>query len=149
MFNLADNQIMEGTQACQIWGKARNYISQTLKKYPNRFPEGSIRKVGNCWIVTRFGMSKLTGDNQDAFFNHEPIREIDLNEPTLLSGKDAMAMIDRVPSAFYKFYKDHPSFFTEQEMRKFGRNFILMPSALEKYVGKTYEEILEDKQKEQ
>ncbi|SUP59240.1 Uncharacterised protein [Weissella viridescens] len=46
MFNLADNQIMEGTQACQIWGKARNYISQTLKNILIDFLKAQLEKLG-------------------------------------------------------------------------------------------------------
>lgn len=149
MFDLTDNQILDTTAATKIWGKAPNYVKQTLQKYPQRFPAGSIRQVGSKWLVTRQGMVALTGDDKSEYFNNEPIRTIDLNEPTLMSGKDAMALIGQVPSQFYKYIKKYPDTFEKNELRKFGQVYVMTPSALEKVAGMTYMDILKKNERNQ
>jgi hypothetical protein len=59
--NLNDPDIMASVEASQLWGKSDDYVRQMYRKYPDKFPEGSIRKFGKQLIVTREGMEAVTG----------------------------------------------------------------------------------------
>jgi hypothetical protein len=53
--------IYSGSEASLLWGKDRFYVKTIMQKNPERFPEGTIRKVGKTWIVTQEGMEEVTG----------------------------------------------------------------------------------------
>lgn len=55
--NLNDPDIMDSKEAVSKWG----IDDSTLRKRKNDFPEGSIRKIGTSWAVTRYGMEKVFG----------------------------------------------------------------------------------------
>lgn len=59
--NLDELEIFGAAEASELWGKSSNYVRQTYAKYPDRFPPGSIRKVGRDLIVTREAMKAVTG----------------------------------------------------------------------------------------
>lgn len=61
MINLDDNDIMSAGEASKLWGKSDNYVRQMLAKYPEKFPAGSVRKIGRQLVVTRQGMEAVTG----------------------------------------------------------------------------------------
>ncbi|RRG17747.1 hypothetical protein D3P96_06215 [Weissella viridescens] len=61
MINLNDSDIMDSKTAAEAWGKASDYVRQMYFKYPEKFPEGSIRKFGRQLVVTREGMEAVTG----------------------------------------------------------------------------------------
>lgn len=54
--------IYSGSEASLLWGKDRFYVKTIMQKHPERFPEGSIRKIGKTWIVTQEGMETVTGE---------------------------------------------------------------------------------------
>ncbi|PFE09470.1 helix-turn-helix domain-containing protein [Bacillus cereus] len=58
--NLLDNEILSSTDAIEEWG----IDGSTLRKRINDFPEGSIRKIGTTYAVTRFGMRCVFGSNK-------------------------------------------------------------------------------------
>lgn len=58
--NLNSPDIFLASDASLAWGKAENYVSQMWRKYPDKFPEGSIRMIGRTVIVTREGMEAIT-----------------------------------------------------------------------------------------
>lgn len=79
MVNLNDLSIYSGSEASLLWGRERSYVKTIMKNEPDRFPKGSIRKVGNTWIVTQEGMEEVTG---------KTLEEINmLNELKALIGK--------------------------------------------------------------
>ncbi|WP_371852215.1 helix-turn-helix domain-containing protein [Lactiplantibacillus mudanjiangensis] len=53
--------------SCPLWRplsfgeKAPDYVRQTLRANPERFPEGTVRLLGRTLIVTREGMEAVTG----------------------------------------------------------------------------------------
>lgn len=55
--NLNDPNLLSSNQACQEWG----INDSTLRKRISDFPEGTIRKFGTSWVVTREGMSAVFG----------------------------------------------------------------------------------------
>ncbi|WP_373426065.1 helix-turn-helix domain-containing protein [Paenibacillus radicibacter] len=55
--NLNDPEIMDSKTAVEKW----NIDDSTLRKRKNDFPEGTIRKIGNSWAVTREGMEAVFG----------------------------------------------------------------------------------------
>ena len=59
--NLNDPDIMDAKEASEKWGKAENYVRQMYAQYPEKFPEGTIRKFGKQLVVTREGMEAVTG----------------------------------------------------------------------------------------
>jgi hypothetical protein len=63
MINLNDPRIMDAVAASERWGKQRDYVRTIYNKYPERFPEGSIRKFGKAYVVTEEGMNAVTGKN--------------------------------------------------------------------------------------
>jgi hypothetical protein len=63
--NLNDPDIMSAVDASKMWGKASNYVRQMYAKYPEKFPEGSVRKFGTLLLVTRDGMEAVTGKKMD------------------------------------------------------------------------------------
>lgn len=58
--NLDELKIYTAAEASQILGKDSGYIRQIFVKYPNRFPKGSIRKMGRDIIVTREAIDALS-----------------------------------------------------------------------------------------
>lgn len=63
MINLNDPRIMDATTASLKWGKNKDYVRIAYNKYPDRFPDGSIRKFGKAYVVTEDGMNAVTGEN--------------------------------------------------------------------------------------
>ncbi|WP_419153554.1 helix-turn-helix domain-containing protein [Weissella viridescens] len=61
MINLDGEDIMSAKDASQKWGKSDDYVRQMYRKYPDKFPAGSIRKFGKQLVVTRQGMETVTG----------------------------------------------------------------------------------------
>ncbi|MFP7242368.1 helix-turn-helix domain-containing protein [Pediococcus pentosaceus] len=61
MINLNDSDLMSAAEASLKWGKSENYVRQMFAKYPDKFPDGSIRKFGKQLVVTRQGMEHVTG----------------------------------------------------------------------------------------
>ncbi|KRN01049.1 hypothetical protein FD13_GL001450 [Levilactobacillus senmaizukei DSM 21775 = NBRC 103853] len=59
--NLNNPEIMTATDAARRWGKAPDYVRQTLRSNPARFPDGSVKLFGRQLIVTREGMEAVTG----------------------------------------------------------------------------------------
>jgi hypothetical protein len=55
--NLNDSNILSAAQACLLWG----IDSSTLRKRVKDFPEGTIRKFGNSYVVTKQGMDTVFG----------------------------------------------------------------------------------------
>lgn len=49
-------RLRTGGQASAELGKTRTYIADLWKKYPERFKEGTIAKVGNVIIITDEGV---------------------------------------------------------------------------------------------
>ncbi|MBT9670671.1 hypothetical protein GPK34_01285 [Secundilactobacillus kimchicus] len=62
--NLNDPDIMTASEAAKRWGKAPDYVRQVLRSNPSRFPEGSVRLFGRQLIVTRYGMTTVTGHDE-------------------------------------------------------------------------------------
>lgn len=80
MVDLNKLPIYSGSEASLLWGKERSYVKTIMKNEPDRFPKGSIRKIGNTWIVTQEGMEEVTG---------KTLEEINmLNELKTLIGKE-------------------------------------------------------------
>ena len=52
---------LDAKEAYKIWGHAENYVHRMYMTNPQKFPEGSIRKFGNQWVVTSEGMEAVTG----------------------------------------------------------------------------------------
>lgn len=59
--DLNNPDIMSASDASLKWGKADSYVRQMYRKYPDKFPEGSIRKFGKQLVITREGMEAVTG----------------------------------------------------------------------------------------
>jgi len=59
-FNLNDNEFVSSTDACEEWG----IDSSTLRKRIEDFPEGTIRKFGTTYVVTKFGMRFVFGTKE-------------------------------------------------------------------------------------
>lgn len=59
--NLDQITLYTAVEASRILGKEDSYISQLYRKYPNRFPEGSIKKHGRELILTQAAIDKLRG----------------------------------------------------------------------------------------
>jgi hydroxymethylpyrimidine pyrophosphatase-like HAD family hydrolase len=55
--NLNDSNILSAAQACLLW----RIDSSTLRKRVKDFPEGTIRKFGNSYVVTKQGMETVFG----------------------------------------------------------------------------------------
>lgn len=60
MINLNSCDIMDTKEAAERWGKSENYVRQMYRKYPNKFPPGTIRKFGKQILITREGMECIT-----------------------------------------------------------------------------------------
>lgn len=68
--NLNDSDIMSAAEASLMWNKADGYVRQMYSKYPEKFPNGSIRKFGKQLVVTVEGMEAVTGVKKGEV-NHE------------------------------------------------------------------------------
>lgn len=64
MINLDDENILSAKEASELWGKSDDYVRQMYRKYPDKFPAGSIRKFGKQLVVTTDGMEAVTGINR-------------------------------------------------------------------------------------
>ena len=64
MINLDSKDIMDSKEAAERWGKAEDYVRQMYRKYPDKFPPGTIRKFGKQIVVTREGMESATGQKE-------------------------------------------------------------------------------------
>lgn len=62
--NLTELDLYSATEASKILGKADNYIRQLYAKYPNRFPKGSIRKIGREYILTKEAIEALADNSK-------------------------------------------------------------------------------------
>ena len=60
--NLNELTLYPANEASRLLGKSDNYIRQIYAKYPNRFPEGSIRKIGREYIVTQEAIDALSDE---------------------------------------------------------------------------------------
>lgn len=58
--NLNELEIYSAAEASEMLGKSSNYIRQMFAKYPDKFPEGSIRKIGRDLIVTKEAMLSVS-----------------------------------------------------------------------------------------
>ena len=61
MIDLNSPDIMSAQEASKIWGHAENYVRLFYQQNPDKFPEGSIHKIGRQWVVTTEGMEAITG----------------------------------------------------------------------------------------
>nr|WP_236671797.1 helix-turn-helix domain-containing protein [Enterococcus sp. BWB1-3] len=52
-------EIYSAAEAAKILGKEKSYIRQIYAKYPDRFPPGSVRKVGREYLVTKEAIEAL------------------------------------------------------------------------------------------
>lgn len=59
--NLDSPDIMDAQEASRIWGHAENYVRVFIRQNPDKFPAGSVRKIGKQWVVTTEGMEAITG----------------------------------------------------------------------------------------
>ena len=55
---------LDSGEAAERWGKAEDYVRQMYRKYPDKFPPGTIRKFGKQIVVTREGMESATGQKE-------------------------------------------------------------------------------------
>ncbi|RBW70992.1 helix-turn-helix domain-containing protein [Bacillus taeanensis] len=55
--NLNDSNLLSAVEACKMW----SIDSSTLRKRVKDFPEGTIRKFGNSYVVTKQGMETVFG----------------------------------------------------------------------------------------
>lgn len=62
--NLDNPDIMGATEASHRWGYSETYVRQMFRRYPDKFPKGTIRKFSGAIIVTREGMEALTGHEE-------------------------------------------------------------------------------------
>ena len=62
--DLNNPDIMDAKEAGLRWGKAEGYVRQMYAKYPDKFPEGTIRKFGKQLVVTADGMRAATGHDE-------------------------------------------------------------------------------------
>ena len=60
-YELSSEDLMSASEASGRWGYDEGYVRQQLSKYPEKFKEGTIRKFGKTYIITREGMEYLTG----------------------------------------------------------------------------------------
>lgn len=60
-YELNSKDLMSASEASVRWGYDEGYVRQQLSKYPEKFKEGTIRKFGKTYIITREGMEHLTG----------------------------------------------------------------------------------------
>ncbi|WP_137657588.1 helix-turn-helix domain-containing protein [Listeria newyorkensis] len=51
--------VMSGAEASEAMGKHSGYMRQIYTKYPNRFKNGSIVKLGKTYLITKDGMDHL------------------------------------------------------------------------------------------
>lgn len=61
MIDLNSPDIMDSQTASKIWGHSPSYVRIFYKQNPEKFPKGSIRKLGRTWVVTTEGMEAITG----------------------------------------------------------------------------------------
>lgn len=61
--NLNKIELYTASEASKILGKEPSYIRQIYTKYPNRFPDGSIRKMGRDYILTKVAIDALKKDH--------------------------------------------------------------------------------------
>lgn len=57
--------LMLATEASEKWGYRSRYVIDMYKKYPNKFQEGSIVKIGKYFFISREGMEFLTGKTEN------------------------------------------------------------------------------------
>lgn len=69
--NLNHPQVLSSSQACFLWG----IHDSSLRKRIDKFPEGTIRRVGKTWIVTAEGMEFVFGKRKNGF-THEELNRI-------------------------------------------------------------------------
>ncbi|KAF1299623.1 hypothetical protein BAU15_02985 [Enterococcus sp. JM4C] len=60
--NLNEITLYTAVEASRLLNKDDSYISQLYRKYPQRFPEGSVRKHGRELIVTPEAIEALSSN---------------------------------------------------------------------------------------
>ncbi|WP_234396888.1 helix-turn-helix domain-containing protein [Bacillus massiliglaciei] len=58
--NLYNRNILGSAEACKEWG----IEASTLRRRIKDFPEGTIRKFGSSWVVTKEGMYAVFGEKR-------------------------------------------------------------------------------------
>ncbi|GMC03133.1 helix-turn-helix domain-containing protein [Enterococcus thailandicus] len=69
-YDLMDEDLMTAPEASHRWGYDKGYVRQMYQKYPDKIPEGEIRKFGKTLIITRYGMEQLTGSKEPKITYH-------------------------------------------------------------------------------
>ncbi|GKQ42802.1 hypothetical protein RD055328_07250 [Companilactobacillus sp. RD055328] len=64
MIRLDDRDIMSSVEASKRWNRSSDYVRQIYRKYPDKFPKGSIRRFGKQLVVTRKAMEAITGQTE-------------------------------------------------------------------------------------
>ncbi|MGM0220143.1 helix-turn-helix domain-containing protein [Enterococcus sp. AZ126] len=64
-YELSSEDLMTASEASERWSYDEGYVRQQLSKYPEKFKEGTIRKFGKTYIITREGMEHLTGMTEE------------------------------------------------------------------------------------
>ncbi|MCO7127839.1 helix-turn-helix domain-containing protein [Sporolactobacillus shoreicorticis] len=68
--------IYSGSEASLLWGKDRFYVKTIMQQHPERFPKGTIRKIGKTWIVTQEGMEEVTGQKLEGIQMVNKLQEL-------------------------------------------------------------------------
>ncbi|WP_309295421.1 helix-turn-helix domain-containing protein [Companilactobacillus sp. RD055328] len=55
---------MSSVEASKRWNRSSDYVRQIYRKYPDKFPKGSIRRFGKQLVVTRKAMEAITGQTE-------------------------------------------------------------------------------------
>ncbi|MBC1937862.1 hypothetical protein HCA69_15975 [Listeria grandensis] len=63
-YKLTDTDLMTSSEASARWGKDQSYVRQLFKKYPGRFKEGTYRKFGSVFVITKEGMEYVTKEKE-------------------------------------------------------------------------------------
>lgn len=79
MINLDSKDIMDAKEAAERWDKSEDYVRQIYRKYPDKFPPGTIRKFGKQIVVTREGMEAVVATKE------APRNELDISQREELS----------------------------------------------------------------
>ncbi|MCH3989690.1 MAG: helix-turn-helix domain-containing protein [Lactobacillus sp.] len=59
--DLNSKDITSAKEAAEIWQVSEGYVRKTFQQSPEKFPAGTIRKIGKQWVVTTEGMESATG----------------------------------------------------------------------------------------
>lgn len=59
--DLRELEVYSASEAAMMWGKSQNFVRHLKINGTKVFPEGTIRKFGNSWLVTREGIEEVLG----------------------------------------------------------------------------------------